>query len=370
MNMNLQNDQRIILSLDAGGTNLVFSAMKAGKMIGDEIVLPAKVQSLDEFLDRLTHGFEKVKEIAGTAHAISFAFPGPADYPKGIIGDLENLPVFRGGIALGPYLERKFNIPVFINNDGDLFTLGEALGGFLPLVNSALKENNNPKRYHQLIGATFGTGFGGGLFSQHDIITGDNSAGGEINRMGNILYPDYTAEESVSIRGVKRAFARESKISMDICPEPYEIYKIAKGEKEGNQEAALISFKELAIVAADSLANSISLFDAPVVIGGGLSGAHDLILPTMVEELNKTLKTPEGNKLSRMEVFAYNWNHPKCYEDFVANNSTKIQIPGSSDEIDYDPIKKVTIGVSQLETGGAVALGAYAFAIQKLDEQA
>lgn len=368
--MNLQNDQRIILSLDAGGTNLVFSAMQAGKMIGGEIILPAKVQSLDEFLDRVTNGFEQVKEIGGRADAISFAFPGPADYPKGIIGDLENLPVFRGGIALGPYLERKFNIPVFINNDGDLFTLGEAIGGFLPLINAELEKNNNPKQYQQLIGATFGTGFGGGLITQHEIITGDNSAGGEINRMGNILYPEYSAEESVSIRGIKRVFARESDISMENCPEPFEIYKIAKGEKEGHQEAAIKSFKELAIVAADSLANTISLFDAPVVIGGGLSGAHDLILPTLVEELNKTLKTANGNSLHRMEVFAYNWNHPKCYQDFVTNSSIKIQIPGSVDEIHYDPIKKVTIGVSQLGTGGAVALGAYAFAIQKLDEQA
>ena len=86
--MNLKNDPRVILSLDAGGTNLVFSAMKAGKMIGNEIVLAAKVNTLDEFLNRLTDGFEQVKKIAGDAHAISFAFPGPTSYPKVIISDL------------------------------------------------------------------------------------------------------------------------------------------------------------------------------------------------------------------------------------------------------------------------------------------
>ncbi len=35
-------------------------------------------------------------------------------------------------MALGPFLEYKFGIPVFINNDGDLFAYGEALGGALP----------------------------------------------------------------------------------------------------------------------------------------------------------------------------------------------------------------------------------------------
>ena len=64
--------------------------------------------------------------------AISFAFPGPADYPAGIIGDMSNMPAFRGGVALGPILEDQFGIPVFINNDGDLFVYGEAIAGFLP----------------------------------------------------------------------------------------------------------------------------------------------------------------------------------------------------------------------------------------------
>ena len=53
----------------------------------------------------------------------SFAFPGPADYPAGIIGDLAEYPAFRGGVALGPMLAERFGLPTFINNDGDLFAL-------------------------------------------------------------------------------------------------------------------------------------------------------------------------------------------------------------------------------------------------------
>lgn len=60
--------------------------------------------------------------------AISFAFPGPADYPNGIIGGwLPNFPSFRDGVALGPFLQEKFGVPVFINNDGDLFAYAFAL---------------------------------------------------------------------------------------------------------------------------------------------------------------------------------------------------------------------------------------------------
>lgn len=67
--------------------------------------------------------------------AISFAFPGPADYKNGVIGDLPNFPVFRGGVALGAFLEEEFGIPVYINNDGNLFAYGEALPEYyLPLM--------------------------------------------------------------------------------------------------------------------------------------------------------------------------------------------------------------------------------------------
>ncbi len=365
--MDIYKDHRIVLTLDAGGTNLVFSAIQYGEEIGEEISISAAVQSLEEFLEKMTNGFSRIKELAGGADAISFAFPGPADYPNGVIGDLENLPIFKGGIALGPYLKKKFGIPVYINNDGDLFTLGEALGGMLPFINKKLKENGSSKKYENLIGITLGTGFGGGLVSHSKIFMGDNSAAGEINRMSNPLYPNASAEESVSIRAIKRVYAREAQIKEIESLEPHDIYLIAKGEKTGNQKAALHSFKELAIVAADALANTISLFDAPVVMGGGLSGAHSIILPILLEELNKNLKTLNNQHLQRMEVFAYNLHQPECLKDFLENSLTEIPIPETSETVPYESIKKVSVGISKLGTSKAVALGAFAFALQQLD---
>ena len=41
-------------------------------------------------------------------------------------------------------LEEKFGIPVFINNDGDLFAYGEAIAGLLPFINSKLEEAGSP----------------------------------------------------------------------------------------------------------------------------------------------------------------------------------------------------------------------------------
>ena len=111
--MMYNHDKRTVLTLDAGGTNFVFSAIQANNEVVNPITLPAYGSDLDKCLNSIVEGFEQVKkELKVNPIAISFAFPGPADYINGIIGDLPNLPAFKGGVALGPFLESKFKIVV------------------------------------------------------------------------------------------------------------------------------------------------------------------------------------------------------------------------------------------------------------------
>ncbi len=363
----MNNDKRIVLTLDAGGTNFRFSAIQSGKTVGNPINLPAFANTLDEMLDKIVSGFQALIEgIKVLPAAISFAFPGPADYEKGIIGDLENLPLFKGGVALGPFLENHFKLPVFINNDGDLFTLGEAIGGLLPKINSDLEKAENPKRYKNLLGLTFGTGFGAGIVTKGELFTGDNSAQAEINRMRNHLIPETSIEDSVSIRAIKRVYAKEVGVSFENCPEPFDIYKIGKGQAEGNKSAALLAFETFGKAAANAVADASTLIDGIVVIGGGLAGASDLFMPHLTAEMNRSFTTLKGDKLDRMEVVAYNLMDEKGKEAFLRPDLKQIKIPRYNKTIAYNVSKKIGIGISVLDTSEAVAIGAYAFAIQKL----
>ena len=174
-------DRRIVMTLDAGGTNLVFSAMQANQEIVSPITLPSNAHDLNLCLKNVVEGFSQVKSrLTDAPVAIGFAFPGPCDYPAGIVDDLPNLPAFRGGVALGPMLKDKFGLPVFINNDGDLFAYGEAISGFLPFVNAKLRAAGSPKQYNNLFAVTLGTGFGGGIVHNGELFIGDNAAAAEI----------------------------------------------------------------------------------------------------------------------------------------------------------------------------------------------
>lgn len=365
--MDYTQDKRTILSLDAGGTNFDFFAVRGGDLISKKLRFPAAVETLDEMLKMIINGFEETLKLSGQQpSAISFCFPGPADWEKGIIGDLENLPLFRGGVPLKTMLEDHFGIPVFINNDGDLFTYGEAIAGFLPDVNNKLEEAGHSKKYHNLLGVTFGTGFGGGFVSKGKMFKGDNSAGMEINRMRNKLYPDTSAEDSVTIRAIKRVYARETGLDIADCPEPEDIFRIGVGELGGDGEAARKAFSEMAEVAGNSIADAVTLTDSLVVIGGGLAGAWPLFLQQLVDEMNFSFTELSGDELPRMEILAYNFENPMCNKDFIENTSKSLNVPFSDKTVEYEPMKKVAVGLSRLGTSKAVAVGAYAYALNEL----
>jgi len=193
----------------------------------DPIYLPAYPENLQQCLTSLVTGFQKVMDhLEKPPIAISFAFPGPADYIHGVIGDLPNFPAFRGGVALGPYLENKFKLPVFINNDGNLFAYGEAIAGALPDINKELETAGNPKRYENLLAVTIGTGFGGGVVIDRKLLLGDNGCGGNVWLSANKYDNQLIAEEGVSIRAVKRVYREISDDETEYTPK--EILKLPK----------------------------------------------------------------------------------------------------------------------------------------------
>jgi len=256
-----KTDSRIVLTLDAGGTNMVFGAMRGGEFIIDPITLPSNANDLDMCLGTMVEGFQSVIDrLDEKPAAISFAFPGPADYANGIIGGyLPNFPSFRDGVALGPFLKNKFGIPVYINNDADLYAYGEALCGVLPEINERLAEAGSAKIYRNLLGYTFGTGFGMGMIVNGELNRGDNSCI-ETFCLPHKKLPGIIVEEGVAVRAVKRVYGELSGDTGHSF-EPKDIYDIAEGKKEGNAEAARQAFAEMGEIAGDAMATAVTLTD-------------------------------------------------------------------------------------------------------------
>lgn len=363
-----KGDKRIVMTLDAGGTNFVFSAIRGNLEIVTPICLSAPTDNLDLCFEALLSGFEQVRgQLPEAPVAISFAFPGPADYAHGVIGDLPNFPSFRGGVALGKYLERAFGIPAYINNDGNLFAYGEALAGVLPALNQKLKEGGDERQFRNLIGITLGTGFGGGVVINRNLLTGDNGCGGDLWNLRNLHHPDMIAEESVSIRAVKRVYMELSS-DTDTTLTPKDICDIANGEKAGDRNAAKESFRKLGHALADAIASALTLIDGVVVIGGGLSGASAHILPAVMEKLNERFTTFSGNSFNRLQMKVLDMDDEAQLAELLAFDTVNIPVYGTTEYTGYVKTKKTGIAVSKLGANHAISLGAYAFALNELDK--
>lgn len=367
MNSNLASDSRTVMTLDAGGTGFKFSAVQGNEAVVSPFWVPSQADDLDACLGALRNGFQRVKDSLPEAPvAISFAFPGPADYAQGIIGDLPNLPCFRGGIALGPMLEDCFGIPTFINNDGDLFVYGEAIAGFLPYVNGLLEKAGSPKRYQNLFGVTLGTGFGGGITRAGELFRGDNVSAAEVWLLRNKLTPETNAEEGGCIRAVQRAYTNAAGLPPEQAPSPKEIYEISCGRLEGNPAAAQAAYNHLGTVVGDAMAQALTLIDGLAVIGGGISGAAPAFLPAIFNELNGHYTSPTGETFPRLVQRCYNLEDAHQLERFLTGERREIAVPSSSRTLSYDPLPRIGVGLSRLGTSEAVFIGAYSFALRHL----
>jgi len=365
--MDIYSDKRVVLTLDAGGTNLVFNAFKGGKPIIQGIRKDAHAKHLERCLANMKAGFcELMQDIDETPVAISFAFPGPADYANGIIDNSNNLPAFKGGVPLKSILEEEFGLPVFINNDGDLFAYGEALGGILPEINARLEASGSPKRYKNLVGFTLGTGFGAGFVCDGRLVTGDNVTAAEVWLFSNRHSPEVNAEDVVSIRAVQRVYAAEAGLPYPNELEPKDIYEIAIGEKQGDSKAALKAYEKTGKALGDTVANVLSFIDGIAVIGGGITGASDLYMPAVMEELNFKYHPSNVDEMPRLVQKVFNLDDKQDRKEFFKDYSRTLPIPGTDKSISYDPVPRLAIATSSRGANESIALGAYAYALQHI----
>jgi glucokinase len=351
----------LVLTLDAGGTNFVFNAIQDFKLVlPGGIVLPAMGHDLPKSLGNLASGFKQV--LARTADrgpcvAASFAFPGPADYGAGIMGDLDNLPAYRGAVPLGRILREELGIPIFINNDGDLFAYGVALHGELRDLNQELARQGSPRRLTSLIGMTLGTGWGCGFAYGDEMFIGSSSTGLEI---GACPYGDRRAiEETVSRTGIVRCFRDELerqgvRFTAD-AGDPRLPERIAHDARKGSDEpearAARWAFDQFAAAFATGTNWAISLFDPDLVaVGGGLAGAWDVFFAQALSRLRS--KHASGR--------------PRLYKRVFDLGAAEEREAFLRSETDVMAGKKVGIVRTRLDTAEAIMLGAYRVALKKV----
>jgi len=157
-----------IITLDIGGTKINIGLInRFGKILKSKKLLTPKNLTVDKFNLGIYQLINNFKNDQTTK--IGIALAGQISWPDGLIINSPNLK-FLKKTNLKKYLESKFKLPVFIDNDAHCFTLAEALMGV-------------GKKFNTVIGLTLGTGVGGGIVINQKIIRGANNTVGEFGHM-------------------------------------------------------------------------------------------------------------------------------------------------------------------------------------------
>src|SRR5262249_19842710 len=160
-----------------------------------------------------------------------------------------------------------------------------------------------------------------GIVTHGRLHEGDNSSGAEIWAVRSKLHRDSPVEEDVSIRAIKRVYAEIARITINEAPEPDVLAAIARHEQKGHSAAARESFRRLGEALGDAIANVLTIIDGLVVIGGGISAAHDLFMPAVMQELNAEYQPRDGNSAPRTVLHAFNLEDETDRRSFLAHKT-------------------------------------------------
>jgi glucokinase len=230
-------------------------------------------KAIDQKLEELDHSKENV---AG----IGMGAPGPVDLASGVVYNTVNLG-WKDNYPLKDLLEVETSLPVIIDNDANCAALGEMWKG----AGDGAKD---------LVCVTLGTGVGGGVIANGDIVQGTSGAAGEIGHIAAI--PEGGApcncgktgclETIASATGIVRIalekLEKEQKQGM-----LQEVYKkngalTAKDVFDAARQGDFVSGKvieevsfHLGLVLAN-IANTLN--PEKIVLGGGVSKAGSILL--------------------------------------------------------------------------------------------
>ncbi|MCC3164305.1 ROK family protein [Lactiplantibacillus pentosus] len=275
------------LSIDIGGTNLKYGLLdRAGHLIEHDKV-PTPTSGLDDFMQVLTSIIDtQISRVRG----IAISVPGKIDVSQGVVYFGGSLP-FLDKVPLGKQLSEKYHVPVGLENDGKAAAMAELwLGNLQQTPNSAA--------------VVLGTGVGGGIILNGQLLYGTHFQAGEfsfmLNDFKNSNFIDAAVGGNTSAVGMIRNIGTELSLK-----DPADGIAVFQQIKAGNP-IAVTKFKHFCNYVAKMILNVQSVVDLQrYVIGGGIS-AQPLVVKTINAEYNQMLAaTPIiQDSLTKPEIIA------------------------------------------------------------------
>jgi len=268
---------KVRAGVDIGGTKVRIGLVGEA---GELLLLLDKIA-----MSKIEHGDELMLVIANTIKAqlakypeyeligVGVGAPGPLNDTHDSVMETPNTPIIQNYPLLAR-LQAHFDVPVKMNNDANVFVLGEALSGA-------------GKGESLVYGITLGTGYGHGFVWDGHILSG---AHGTATEFGLAPYNDGTFEDYASGPALERNYksiSGESRTGL-------QIFKLAQ---DGNANA-LAAWSLLGRSVGHSLVYVIHLLDPGIiVVGGSLAAGFEFFIKSLRSVVDAHLFESQKGKL-------------------------------------------------------------------------
>jgi glucokinase len=175
----------LLVGVDLGGTNVRAGLVQNGKIAALHTRAISSRAKQEAVVDEVCEIIAAV--LRPGVRGIGIGAPSLVN--KGVVYSANNIPSWHA-VPLKKILERRFRMPVFVNNDANCFALGELHFGI-------------GRGYQNLVGLIVGTGLGAGVVINGKLYSGSNGGAGEI---GAIAYKEKDFEHYCSGRFFQREF--------------------------------------------------------------------------------------------------------------------------------------------------------------------
>lgn len=256
------------IGIDIGGTN-----MKAVLFDGDKVIMDYKLATPKDTLDHILVMlnalieplFDKARQDKIKIKGIGLSIPGVHDYKTRKILNYQNVPVLNG-VKLAEIVQKKFDLPVEMDNDANCFVRGEVKAGA-------------GQKYSNVYGITIGTGIGGGWWFNNEIYQG---ARGGANEPGEMVID---AESGIRLEHAYQKLTQNNPASM------------AEEAYRGDVLAEKV-YKEIGYSFGIAFANIVNIVDPEVIIiGGGVVESSDLFLSEIKKVMREYIHHPDSKNI-------------------------------------------------------------------------
>ena len=278
-------NEQVVAGIDIGGTKIAIAledlsgARVASRRLPTEVSLGP-----ERILENICRALEEMLAASGASlAALGVGCPGPLDIAQGLVLSPANLPDWVR-FPIVERLEKRFGVPVALDNDANAAALGEYFYGA-------------GRGFRDMFYVTISTGIGGAIICDGRIHHGLQAGAGEV---GHTVVETNGVRCRCGITGCLETIAsgtgiarrmREKLVSANGAAhlDAVTAETVVEGVKNGDAEASAIwdeTIKYLAI----GLGNAITLI-APeaMVIGGGVAEAGELLLSPLRRELAKNV---------------------------------------------------------------------------------